>query len=96
MSAPVTGSAVPTTWGAPPYRQQAFKTAATVAQRLEAAGAVLLAKLSLGARAWGDDWFGDEHIVDVHVGHLRKKLEDDAAAPIYIRTVRGIGYGMVT
>ncbi|MBK6763173.1 MAG: response regulator transcription factor [Micrococcales bacterium] len=45
---------------------------------------------------WGDDWFGDEHIVDVHVGHLRKKLEDDAAAPIYIRTVRGIGYGMVT
>ena len=45
---------------------------------------------------WGADWYGDEHIVDVHVGHLRKKLEDDAGSPTYIRTVRGIGYGMVT
>ncbi len=45
---------------------------------------------------WGADWFGDEHIVDVHVGHLRKKLNDDAGSPTYIRTVRGIGYGMVT
>jgi DNA-binding response OmpR family regulator len=45
---------------------------------------------------WGDDWYGDEHIVDVHVGHLRKKLDDDAGAPKYIRTVRGIGYGMAT
>jgi len=44
---------------------------------------------------WGDEWYGDEHIVDVHVGHLRKKLGDDAAVPTYIRTVRGIGYGMV-
>jgi len=43
----------------------------------------------------GDEWYGDEHIVDVHVGHLRKKLGDDAAVPTYIRTVRGIGYGMV-
>ncbi|MCB0914054.1 MAG: response regulator transcription factor, partial [Propionibacteriaceae bacterium] len=45
---------------------------------------------------WGSDWYGDEHIVDVHVGHLRKKLEDDAAAPRFIRTVRGVGYGMVS
>jgi DNA-binding response OmpR family regulator len=45
---------------------------------------------------WGADWYGDEHIVDVHIGHLRKKLDDDAAAPTYIRTVRGIGYGMAT
>lgn len=45
---------------------------------------------------WGDSWYGDEHIVDVHVGHLRKKLGDDAGTPRYIRTVRGIGYGMAT
>jgi len=46
-------------------------------------------------RIWGADWFGDEHVVDVHVGHLRRKLADDANSPQYIRTVRGIGYGMV-
>lgn len=45
---------------------------------------------------WGEGWYGDEHIVDVHIGHLRKKLDDDAGAPTYIRTVRGIGYGMAT
>ncbi len=45
---------------------------------------------------WGADWFGDEHLVDVHVGHLRRKLGDDAAEPQWIRTVRGVGYGMVT
>lgn len=44
---------------------------------------------------WGVNWFGDEHVVDVHIGHLRGKLGDDAAQPRFIRTVRGIGYGMV-
>jgi len=43
---------------------------------------------------WGPDWYGDEHVVDVHVGHLRRKLGDDPADPGYVRTVRGIGYGM--
>ncbi len=43
---------------------------------------------------WGSDWFGDEHIVDVHIGHLRRKLGDDAAEPAFIRTVRGVGYGI--
>ena len=43
---------------------------------------------------WGGDWYGDEHVVDVHVGHLRRKLGDDAGEPRLIRTVRGIGYGM--
>ena len=44
---------------------------------------------------WGADWFGDEHILDVHIGHVRRKLHDDAAQPRFIRTVRGVGYGMV-
>jgi DNA-binding response OmpR family regulator len=43
---------------------------------------------------WGGDWVGDEHIVDVHIGHLRRKLGDDPAAPRFVRTIRGIGYRM--
>lgn len=48
----------PTTWGAAPYREQRFDTDATVVQRLDAAGAVLIAKLTLGELAMGDVWFG--------------------------------------
>jgi Asp-tRNA(Asn)/Glu-tRNA(Gln) amidotransferase A subunit family amidase len=47
-----------TTWGATPFKDQVFDRKATVAARLEAAGAVLVAKLSLGALAQGDRWFG--------------------------------------
>ncbi len=47
-----------TTWGAGPYREQLIDQDATVVQRLDAAGAVLLAKLSLGELAQGDVWFG--------------------------------------
>jgi Asp-tRNA(Asn)/Glu-tRNA(Gln) amidotransferase A subunit family amidase len=46
-----------TTWGAAPYKDQMIAVKATVAQRLEDAGAVLVAKLSLGALAMGDQWF---------------------------------------
>ncbi len=48
----------PTTWGAPQFQKQRLQTTATVARRLEEAGAVLVAKLSLGALAMGDQWFG--------------------------------------
>lgn len=48
----------PTTWGAPQYEKQKLDYTSTVAQRLEAAGAVLVAKLSMGALAMGDQWFG--------------------------------------
>ena len=37
-------------------------------------------------------WFGDEHVVDIHVANLRRKLGDDARAGRYLRTVRGVGY----
>lgn len=43
---------------------------------------------------WDPGWVGDEHIVDVHVAHTRRKLRDDPANPRYIETVRGIGYRM--
>ena len=45
---------------------------------------------------WGSTWVGDEHLVDVHVGHLRGKLRDDASKPRFVRTVRGVGYRMGT
>ncbi len=43
---------------------------------------------------WGADWVGDEHLVDVHVGHVRRKLGDDPGRPRFILTVRGVGYRM--
>ncbi len=42
-------------------------------------------------RVWGDAYY-DEHVVDVHIGNLRKKLEADLAHPQYVETVRGVGY----
>lgn len=40
---------------------------------------------------WGDEYY-DDHVVDVHIGNLRKKLEEDVTHPRYIATVRGVGY----
>ena len=51
----------PTTWGAAPYKDQVLDENASVVDRLESSGAVLIAKLSLGALAWGDVWFGGEN-----------------------------------
>jgi len=48
---------IPTTWGAAPYQNQVFDHDATVVERLRDAGAVLVAKLSMGALAQGDMWF---------------------------------------
>lgn len=42
-------------------------------------------------RVWGDAYY-DEHVVDVHIANLRKKLETDPAHPQYLETVRGVGY----
>ncbi len=47
-----------TTWGSVPYKEQMIDADATVIQKLEAAGAVLVAKLTMGELAWGDVWFG--------------------------------------
>ncbi len=42
-------------------------------------------------RVWGPGWFGDDHVVDVHISKLRHKLGDDPRRPRYVRTVRGVG-----
>jgi DNA-binding response OmpR family regulator len=41
---------------------------------------------------WGGDWYGDDHVIDVHVGNLRRKRGESASQPRLIRTVRGVGY----
>ena len=43
-------------------------------------------------RVWGWDFYGDERLVDVHIGNLRRALGDAADAPRFIGTVRGVGY----
>jgi two-component system alkaline phosphatase synthesis response regulator PhoP len=43
-------------------------------------------------QVWGYDFYGDERVVDVHVGHIRQKLEADPANPQFVATVRGVGY----
>ena len=50
----------PTTWGAMPYKDQQFDYDADIVRRLDQAGAVLIAKLTLGALAMGDVWFGEK------------------------------------
>jgi two-component system response regulator RegX3 len=44
------------------------------------------------ARVWDENWFGSTKTLDVHVGWLRSKLGDDAAAPRFVHTVRGVGF----
>ncbi|HOB48279.1 MAG TPA: response regulator transcription factor [Mycobacterium sp.] len=43
---------------------------------------------------WGEPWVGNDHLVDVHVGHLRRKLGDNPTDPRFVFTVRGVGYRM--
>jgi DNA-binding response OmpR family regulator len=53
-----------------------------------------LSRRQLIDTVWNPAWVGDERLVDVHIGHLRRKLSDDQGA--YIDTVRGVGYRMVS
>ena len=41
--------------------------------------------------AWGSGYY-DEHLIDVHIGNLRHKIESDPSHPLYVETVRGVGY----
>ena len=53
---------------------------------------IVLPRPRIFAAVWGDDDFADDHLVDVHVANIRRKLGDDAASPRFIETVRGVGY----
>ncbi len=52
----------------------------------------MLSRQQLLDRVWGYDVYGDERLVDVHVGRLRRKVERDPANPAHLVTVRGLGY----
>lgn len=46
--------------------------------------------------AWKHTYYGVPKVVDVHIGHIRKKIEADPANPVYIKTIRGVGYRFAT
>lgn len=52
----------------------------------------VLSRDQLIEHVWGYDYYGDERVADVHIGRLRKKIEDDPAMPSLIVTVRAAGY----
>lgn len=53
---------------------------------------VVVSRQALLDRVWGPEFVGDDHLVDVHVANLRRKLRDDPARPRFVETVRGVGY----
>ena len=63
-------------------------------EALSARPKLVFSRRQLIDAVWDQAWVGDEHLVDVHVGHLREKLGDDPRSPRFVRTVRGVGYGM--
>ena len=55
----------------------------------------VLTREQLMERVWGTDWFGDDHVVDVHIANLRKKIASVTDRKV-LRTVRGVGYGLAS
>ena len=52
----------------------------------------VLTRMQLIDRVWGSDYVGDTKTLDVHIKRLRAKIETDPANPVFIQTVRGLGY----
>ncbi|PWF87759.1 DNA-binding response regulator [Kocuria rosea] len=57
---------------------------------------LVLSRRQLVEMVWDTAWTGDAHLVDVHIGRIRKKLGDTASGPRFIHTIRGVGYRMGT
>jgi DNA-binding response OmpR family regulator len=66
-----------------------FDLLATLSSRPE----MVFSRELLREKVWGPDWFGDDHVVDVHIANLRRKI-DARGAGSFLRTVRGVGYRM--
>lgn len=60
---------------------------------LSASPKVVFNRQQLLDKVWGPGWFGDDHVVDVHIANLRKKI-DQPGVKSWVRTVRGVGYSM--
>ncbi|WP_396911242.1 response regulator [Mycolicibacterium sp.] len=72
------------------------RTEFDILEALSARPGIVLSRRQLLEIVRDGPWVGNEHLVDVHIGHLRRKLGDDAAHPRYIATIRGVGYRMGT
>ncbi|GGJ02321.1 winged helix-turn-helix transcriptional regulator [Paenibacillus hunanensis] len=68
------------------------KTEYDLLQMLVESEGGVLSREQLMSEIWGTQFFGGSNVVDVHVKSLRKKIGDNASAPQYIATVRGVGY----
>jgi len=55
----------------------------------------ILSKETLFERVWSEDFFGSDNTVMVHIRRLREKIEHDPSKPVYITTVKGLGYKLV-
>ena len=53
---------------------------------------LVVARSALLDAVWGPGYAGDDHLLDVHVANLRRKLGDDPASPRFVETVRGVGF----
>jgi DNA-binding response OmpR family regulator len=53
---------------------------------------IVVARVALMGAVWGPGYDGDDHLLDVHVANVRRKLGDDPAAPRFVETVRGVGF----
>jgi DNA-binding response OmpR family regulator len=69
-----------------------FKLLCTLASRPN----VIFKREVLLEKVWGYDYLGDSRLVDTHIRRLRGKVESDPSNPGLIRTVRGLGYKLVT
>jgi DNA-binding response OmpR family regulator len=56
---------------------------------------VVVGRTALFERVWGSEFVADEHLVDVHVANLRRKLGDDPSSPRFVETVRAVGYRLI-
>ncbi|OMC33553.1 DNA-binding response regulator [Mycobacterium sp. GA-1841] len=72
------------------------RTEFDVLAALSARPGVALSRRQILESVWEPTYVGNEHLVDVHIGHLRRKLGDDPTDPRYVMTVRGVGYRMGT
>ena len=70
------------------------RTEFDILETLAASPRLAFTRNQLITHVWGGGWVGDEHLVDIHIGHVRRKLGDDPTHPRYILTVRGVGYRM--
>lgn len=65
-----------------------FKLLATLA----AYAGMVLSREQLLEQVWGYDFYGEDRVVDVHIGHIRQKMEADPSDPQFVVTIRGVGY----